>query len=267
MSDLWNFFDGFYVITTESSKRRKGLERNLKNVGIHNYQTWIAKGKQVSNNGIDDPINPPGWVESAMNLGDTNFARDLANNHMGIINKAYDAGLQNIIIFEDDARFKLPLDTAKLRKIVKWLQSNHWDVFYFGWIPWPVICSWFHTPGVVEIATPMTTHCYALSRKGMRRVRHIRKTADIVPIDRFYAMSDMGMYGAFPAVSFQSEDPAIYRRLSPSHIISFETVSRIFEFVSVGIPPLFITLMSFLVVSGYWNIIHKPKDTILKIEL
>jgi hypothetical protein len=262
MSDLWNFFDGFYMITTESSKRRKGLERNLKNVGIKNCQSWFANGNQVSNNGIEDPINPPGWVESAMNLADTDFARDLANNHMGIIDKAYEAGLKNIIIFEDDARFQLPLDIAKLQKIVKWLQSNHWDVFYFGWIPWPVIWSWFKTPGVVEIATPQTAHCYALSRKGMRRVRHLRKTADIVPIDRFYAMSNMEMYGAFPAMSFQSEDPAIYRRLCPSFLMSFETVSRMFEFVSVGIPPLFITLMTVLIVSGYWQLIRKPNGAL-----
>jgi hypothetical protein len=262
MSDLWNFFDGFYMITTESSKRRKGLERNLKKVGIENCQTWLANGGQITNNGIEDPINPPGWVESAMNLADTDFARDLANNHIGIIDKAYEAGLQNIIIFEDDARFQLPLDIAKLQKIVKWLKSNDWDVFYFGWIPWPVICSWFKTSGVVEIATPLTTHCYALSRKGMRRVRNLRKTSDIVPIDRFYAMSDMEMYGAFPAISFQIEDPAIYRRLCPSYLVSFETVSRIFEFVSVGIPPLFIALMSLLVVSGYWQLIRKPKPAL-----
>jgi hypothetical protein len=72
----------------------------------------------------------------------------------------------------------------------------------------------------------------------------------------------MEMYGAFPAMSFQSEDPAIYRRLCPSFLMSFETVSRMFEFVSVGIPPLFITLMTVLIVSGYWQLIRKPNGAL-----
>ena len=78
----------------------------------------------------------------------------------------------------------------------------------------PKLLSWFVTPEIVKLTSPLCLHGYCLSRQGMEKVVKMSRYYKIAPqhIDKLYGQKKWKKYGIFPAICFQSEDPALYKK-------------------------------------------------------
>lgn len=100
------------------------------------------------------------------------------DSHLRVIQSAYDAGKNNILIFEDDL---LPTSTYTqdhVKNAITFMQRNFdWHVFYFGYFVFNYDVLPRHSylnaqqvfPHVVEYR-PFATHAYCVNRKGMSNI-------------------------------------------------------------------------------------------------
>ena len=178
-------------------------------------------------------------------------------NHYKLIKKAYENNYNNILILEDDAVFKTPLNYRKLERVFKWMKDkNDWDIFYFGYCQWPLLISYFVNTDIVRVMMPQAIHCYCLSRRGMKKIiykfenHYKNESADI-----FFAKDfSLKKYAIYPQINFQSVDPKFYKAAVEKLgiTISFEKMSKISENLSLVIPVI-------LVLVCLWLIYRKSK--------
>ena len=195
MSDIWNFFDVKYVLSTPNSKRKNDLKENFKLAGLNDYEILdFTPSKQYINNGKNNNSGEGGEENLSLKMIQKHKICDdtcmnIANNMFTMTKKAYDLGANNMIIFEDDARFKIPINLRKLRRVVKWLATHEWDIFYLGYCQWPYPVSFFTTKDIVKLTSPLCLHSYCLSRSGMKKVIEESKFYNQFPqhIDKLYS--------------------------------------------------------------------------------
>lgn len=222
---MWDYFDGIYILTTPNSQRLNGLIKNLNKVGINKYKIFTI---EPVGTGVNSGSNPS--INDILNHSCCDkVCKDIAKNHYTMIKDAWDRGLQSLLIFEDDARFDLPLNRMKLKSVVKWLKNNEWDLFYFGHCPWPKLNAEKVNKHVVKVSTPLTTHSFCLSRNGMKKILSNKKFNQ--HIDKTLAESNTKKYAVYPSICFQSIDPGLYRRIGLP--ISFRTLSKSLETLAV----------------------------------
>lgn len=99
-------------------------------------------------------------------------------SHIQVIQEAYDKGLNNILIFEDDIKVTPSYSKAQVEKCVKFMKSNKsWDIFYLGYLPHNTnrgsiqdfLTAEFINNHIIRFR-PFATQAYCLSRKGMKRI-------------------------------------------------------------------------------------------------
>jgi hypothetical protein len=153
------------------------------------------------------------------------LGNSLAQNHIWVIEQAYQKNKQNVLVLEDDAEFDLELTVKHMSGIVDWLRKHDWDIFNFGAIQFPVPLRIQLSAGVaIGIGQPLLGHCYALSRNGMLRVLEMWYSPNrpLLHIDKLYANLFRGKYHmAHPSLSYQTEKPALFRQamgLLPSSV-------------------------------------------------
>lgn len=252
---MWSYFEEFDILSIINAKRKGRIKKNLKAAGIKNYELFeFSSAKRITNIGPKDLT----LSDLLVNGSCDETCQNILMNHMSLIQRAYDKGLNTVVILEDDALFDLPINNRKLKRVIKWLKSHRWDIFYFGYIPWPKIVSIPVTGDIVKTFNPLTAHCYALSRQGMKKILVHSHRRDI-HIDKLFSDLDMKKYAILPAISFQDEDPGLYKRGLKkiglgSFNIPFRKVSRVFEYIAIIIPIIIVFLVVFLV---YWFIFSK----------
>ena len=65
-----------------------------------------------------------------------NTARGCLTSHISVIKKAYDDGIQRLMVFEDDILYKPPPNKHKYIKCIKkFLDHEQWDIFFLGGTP------------------------------------------------------------------------------------------------------------------------------------
>ena len=108
-----------------------------------------------------------------------------------------------MLIFEDDARFNIPINKKRISKVFRWLKTNEnkWDIFYFGYAPWPVIFSRIESDSIVQLYHPLLSHSYIINRRGMRKI--LKMKYNNINYDVFLAKSNLKKYGMFPAICYQ----------------------------------------------------------------
>ena len=130
---MWNYFEYIVVNTVEDSKEIEGFKENMSEVGIKKYK--IRTGKRVAklNIGDTDKCNTLSPIFNFDKSCCGSVCKDLINRSIEQIKKAYDMGCNNILLFEDDARFNLSFNFTKLKFIIDWMKkNNYWESFYFG---------------------------------------------------------------------------------------------------------------------------------------
>ena len=176
---------------------------------------------------------------------------NIAENHFKLIQRAKDNNLENVIIFEDDALFDLPINFKKLKEVVSWLTTVDWDIFYFGYCPWPIPFNIVRNKNIVKLYNPLCLHCYALSSKGINKILDAQKDYKGTHIDKYIGCDiSLNKYGIFPAISFQSDEPALFleaqKKLPIKFTLTFRTVSRSLEILSIIIPIILVGIIIYI---------------------
>jgi len=104
------------------------------------------------------------------------------DSHIKIIKDVYNRGLDNVLIFEDDAYPTSSYSNKKLEDAIKFLKKNEdWECFYFGYMIGGLYNSnIFHLfskriNNNIFKFNPTGTHAYILNRKGMEKILNTYK--------------------------------------------------------------------------------------------
>lgn len=117
-------------------------------------------------------------------------------SHIECIKKAYNAGANNLLVFEDDVRISKGYKKELISYCVEFMKNNDWEMFKFGYGPAGYSINKFY--GASEIVPAIIqhngyqTHAYSISKTGMERVLkdyvyHLQlPKKDISQIDVYY---------------------------------------------------------------------------------
>ena len=251
----WDFFDQISIISIpEHHSRITKIRQNFKKVHLYNYTVHdFQPSKKIINNG-----NKNFSLWSAFNhTSNDETSKNIALNHLTAIREAYYSNKESILIFENDAEFKLPFNFIQLQSIIEWLKNNQWNIFYFGYCPvLPYITK--QADYIVKIHKPLLGHAYALSRSGMKRVLTQSYLLGNTHIDKFYTQLFTNMYGAYPILNFQNIEPAIYRRIKKKYkfLLSFTNLNKGMEKCGLFFSFLFrlgMVILSIVIVLSFLN--------------
>lgn len=212
----WTFFERVVILSTPKyAERLERCQNHLDSIGLFHHQTQMSDDILPDNvdpytslnNGEDDAT----LLDMVLNKKSCNkFCQNLSRNHYNAIIKAYDDGVSNLLIFEDDAVFDTPIDYDLLYKITTWLKSNDWDVFYFGQLAFPNPFMYpVSTFGIFRIFNQVLAHAYALNRSGMKVV--IDNYTDTIQNDVLIGRLPIRKYTIIPSLCYQNVCPGHYK--------------------------------------------------------
>jgi len=158
---LWNNFDSIVCICLESRNDRYIEQKKI--FEDINIPVTFYRPQKHKNGGIQ------GCFES----------------HINIIRDSYNKGLNNVLIFEDDATPTDMLNSESINECVSFMKTNSdWDILFLG----SNIKSGY---GVENTSFPhiyksrfLNAHSYVISRKGMEKYENLKF---ISQIDVIYA--------------------------------------------------------------------------------
>ncbi len=130
--DSWNFFDKFIILTIKNPPELASIIDKFKNIGIQNLEIY-----KFEKTGKVNAKKNMSLIEILTIKGCNNVCEDISKHYYEIL---YDVQLHDrVVIFEDDVEFCEPFNFDKLKRTVKWLKNNYWEMFYFGSITYPSI--------------------------------------------------------------------------------------------------------------------------------
>ncbi len=206
---MWDYFDRVYVITIPGSKLIDRLKTNFEAINLTKYEiiefTPAAKtindGSNAKDLSVYDIMNHNVCDDTCQNI---------TNNHCSLIQKCYDDDVNDVLIFEDDAEFELPINEKKLERVREWMKTNEWDMFFFGYCNFTNPFIYPITTDIVRLPMPYLAHAYALSRSGIAYIIENKHKMHNVQIDDFYRSVPLRKYGIYKSICFQAKDPALF---------------------------------------------------------
>ena len=246
MSRLWNYFSKIFIITIPDSDKER-IKKQLNFIGITNYEikVFTPAVKTVNNSGGINNITLKQVL--CHNVCD-NTCQNIAQNHFSIITEAYQQNYENILILEDDIIFQ-SITNNQLFKTISWLSSHKWDIFYFGYCPWPKLFAIPVSSNILRVFSPLTTICYALSNQGIKNIIKKKKYYRREHIDKFYASHNFKKFALFPCIAFQKSAPSLYNiamdKLGVD--IPFDYLTKSFEIISLLIPIIILLIIIFII--------------------
>ena len=246
--NIWEYFDKWYIITLVDRDISQ-LEKNLLLSNVTNYEILRYTPAKKTNNA---PIKAT-MFELLMHTTCDETAQNITQNHLSTIQKAYDNGFQNVVILEDDAEFKTPIDNKKIENVSKWLSVNDWDLFFFGHCPWPIPLSILKNRDIVQPYSALLAHCYCLSRNGMRTIlkygEEMKKNGKWIHTDKIYQVVPLKKYAIFPSISYQNKSPAILKEIFDRIGINlpYNKIFTILEVIAVLLPIIILILIIYFV--------------------
>jgi len=244
---MLKIIDVIYVLKLKKNDPSE-LEQNVKKFFPETkIQYFNVNGISIDKN--EGKIDLSLWNIIKHNTVDT-IAKDITQNHIKIIQEAYNNNYDTILILEEDARI-VDTKNINMENINKWLSNNEWDIFYFGYCNWPILCSFFITSNIVKISSPLLTHAYMLSKRGMEKILNYTENGNKnmnQHIDKLYLnISNAQKYGIFPMIAFQNKNAALFTKaLDKINInLSMNTACKISQYISIIIPIVLIILLVF----------------------
>lgn len=246
-----------------------GLERKDSPQWRSEFESILPKEKIefFIGKGIQNPKNDGTFdtsLKSIMNFEICDpVSKDIFQNHVKILQDAYEKNYSTIMVLEDDATFP-NWDSEKWDRIQSDLQKYQakWDICYLGYCQWPFFLSTFFTRDLIRIKTPLTTHAYVISRTGIEKfLSFYQSLPDLEKryhIDKaLHKTPTMKMVGVFPMIAFQKTCPALFVKAFDklNCRLLFSTFCRINEWVCVCLP--FLLLLSFSFILFYLLKIRK----------
>jgi len=235
---MWETLN-FRVITIPSSDIAR-ITAEFTRAGITNYQ---IREFQPAAKTTNDGTNTSFLGIMAHNNYDST-AENLKENHMKLIEEAYVNGLPWVAIAEDDVEFAT-ISPEKEKRISEWMTEGEWDMLYFGHCPWPWIFSLPSSRDIVRTFSPLTTHCYVISRSGMEIA--LQHRGERKHIDKLFATMPGKKYACYPDIATQPA-PALYKK---AHVpLKFSTCCFVLQTLAYIMPLLLCVVCTLIVLWG-----------------
>lgn len=101
------------------------------------------------------------------------------DSHIQVVRRAYDAGLDTVLVFEDDIVPTPACTPDGIAPMATFMKTDRdWDILYLGYIPcsmaWagaPFLLAPLAAPGILRY-NPITAHALCYSRRGMHKILH-----------------------------------------------------------------------------------------------
>lgn len=174
-----------------------------------------------------------------------NISQDIFKNHVDIYRKSKEMKYRRVLILEDDAIFRGEKNKYQVDFINSYIQNDkNYDVFYLGYVNWPILWTSFVHPFIVKPFCPLTAHAYVINQKGIDKILNLLEQNPSLKnyhIDKLLAnQPSIEKKAAFPMISFQEKDPSLYLKACDKIgiYIDFIKFSRINENISIYIPIL-----------------------------
>ena len=123
-------------------------------------------------------------------------------SHISVIKKAYENGVENILVLEDDLQ-PGTVTQKHLDRAVNFMKKNKaWSIFYLGAVPDLRKGSCHKIKGFSHVyqLKSICTHAYAINRRAMKKLKNL--TYQGTPID-YYFRDNIRCYGIYPSVFYQ----------------------------------------------------------------
>ena len=207
---MYNYFDSVVCISLdEATERRTQCIKNFEQLGIDDYSFYRTQRHKEG-----------GRFGCFM-------------SHLNVIKTAYDKGLDNVLIFEDDFIPSPSYDPQVIQGVIDFIGNggNDWDIMYLGhssvcnnrkkYIPKKVTAS-------IYKMKPCFTHAYIVSRKGMLTIleeasTYLEKTEpkNVMHYDYFLYDTLEQSYGVLPlqfvqnmcSESYNSKDAPVLEKV------------------------------------------------------
>jgi len=172
----FDFFDKIYCINLDERKDR-----------------WEQVNAEFESVGLADKVERL----SAVKIENRKKACKLS--HTKCVEQAFDAGLENVLIFEDDVRF-IHTDIGPLREAIKKLsQIKNWELFYLGGRP--VRPAAFASRHLIECSF-WGNHAYAVHKRAWPYFEEMNSSP--THKDVWFAEHVKESYGLYPAMATQA---------------------------------------------------------------
>lgn len=246
MDSLWYYFTKIIIITIPTSDRDR-IKKQLEFIGITHYEIRLFTPAEKTENNSGGINNITFKQVLCHNVCD-HTCQNIAQNHFSIVEEAYEKNYENVLILEDDIIFQ-SITNPQLFKTIAWLSSHNWDIFYFGYCPWPKIFAIPVSSNILRVFSPLTTICYALSNQGIKKIMKYKQYYKREHIDKFYSSHSFKKFALFPSIAFQKSAPSLYNiamdKLGVD--IPFDYLTKSFEILSLLIPAILILLIIFII--------------------
>ena len=220
---MWSIFDSIEVITVPESTRMAGLIENLEAAQFNMKDVNINTFERVKTNTKKNySMFTVPFIKTDCCCDDV--CKDTGRHHIDIIKKAYANPLKKrILIFEDDARFNMPFNFKKIKKVLNWLEKNdQCEILYFGSLPF---LSYPVNSYILKTHKPYLIHCYCLNRSGIKKILDTVDCEKGCVMDvQFSNIPGLEKYSVYPSINNQ-ESPGDYSKSKLSKYIKFNRVT------------------------------------------
>ena len=206
---MWDYFDKALCLTTTNATDLETVTQGFKMVGLNHVKLCPVAPRIGINR-----ARPENTLLDILKYKDnttTSVTREVAKNHISLIQKAYDdPETKVLLLLEDDACFDPVMTTRYLPRIVQWMKKSHWTAFNFGAIAFPYIPV---RSGVGLARRPLLMHAHALTREGMLRVLRAfcHDPTQHLELLVSNAMDGRMTHVAMPPICFQLRPPAMFQ--------------------------------------------------------
>lgn len=183
-------------------------------------------------------------------------------SHVAIIKEAYDAGYDNVLIFEDDVAITKHFNAKLLKAAINFMESNDdWDMFYLGALPeikkHKIVKM---TDKRIYKVNSLCTHAYVVSRRMMEKFHDAQYYG--IPLDYVFVEND-NSYAVYPSIFNQRESESdISASTSPLDKIKTKTM-RAIEMYGYHINVPLTRLILILLIVWYITILLYPKNRVV----
>lgn len=182
-SNLNTFFNDIVCINLEHRKDRKQVSENIfKQLNINCRFHTVRK-------------HPKGGMYGCF------------ESHIQVIKDAYNKGLDNLLIFEDDIKLTPSYTNSQLEICTEFMKTNkEWDIFFLGYIPCntnrgsmkDLFNAEFVNSHIIQYR-PFATHSYCVSRKGMHKIlNNYKNHIGQIHLDQYYVNLKLDSYCTVP---------------------------------------------------------------------
>jgi GR25 family glycosyltransferase involved in LPS biosynthesis len=125
-------------------------------------------------------------------------------SHLSLIQKCYQAGMNHVLIFEDDITSSLDIDTfnKNFDSVIKFIENIPYDIFFLGSTPEIIMNKVTHIVDDIYKVNALCAHAYIISRSGMEKYKDLQYQN--IAIDFVYLYCNHS-YAIYPSIFYQND--------------------------------------------------------------